>query len=74
MTTSMELSAEKVNLDLEMGYVTITGFDVTDVVREIGVDELLNGMDYESIVKYVQQVEEDKRTEDEDYKSFLVRA
>lgn len=68
----MELSADKINIDMEMGYVTITGFDVLDVIREIGVEELLKEMDYESIVNYVREVEEDKKTEDEDYRSLIV--
>ena len=46
----MELAAEKVNVDLEMGTVIITGYDVSDIISEIGTEELLQAMDYSDIL------------------------
>lgn len=56
----MELSVEHVNVDLEMGTVIITGYDVADIISEIGVEELLKEMDYPDIMEYVTEVENEK--------------
>ena len=69
--TDMELAAEKVNVDLETGSVTITGYDVSDIISEIGTEELLQAMDYSDIVDYVNDVEEEKRELEADYKSSI---
>ena len=67
----MELAAEKVNVDLETGSVTITGYDVSDIISEIGTEELLQAMDYSDILDYVNDVEEEKRELEADYKSSI---
>ena len=67
----MELTVEKVNVDLEMGTVIITGYDVSDIISEVGTEELLQAMDYSDIVDYVNDVEEEKRELEADYKSSI---
>ena len=68
----MELAAEKVNVDVERGTVIITGYDVDEIVSEVGANELLKSMDYSDILDYVNAVEEEKRELDEDYKSSIL--
>ena len=69
MSSSLELSVEKANVDLEMGTVILTGVDVGEIVSEIGTEELLNAMDYSDIVEYVAEIEKDKADEDYDRNS-----
>ena len=69
MSSSLELSVEKANVDLEMGTVILTGVDVGEIVSEIGTEELLNAMDYSDIVEYVAEIEKDKADEDYDQNS-----
>lgn len=52
---NMELSVERVNVDLEMGTVIITGYDTMDVIRQIGARELLADMDYQEIKEFVAE-------------------
>ena len=68
----MELAVEKVNVDLERGTVIITGYDVDEIVSEVGATELLKSIDYSDILDYVNDVEEEKRELDEDYKSSIL--
>ena len=68
----MELSVEKVNVDVERGTVIITGYDVDEIVSEVGATDLLKSMDYSDILDYVNDVEEEKRELDEDYKSSIL--
>ena len=68
----MELAVEKVNVDLERGTVIITGFDVDEIVSEVGATELLKSIDYSDILDYVNDVEEEKRELDEDYKNSIL--
>lgn len=56
----MELSVEKVNVDLEMGTVIITGYDIQDIINEIGVVEILKEIEYSDVFDYVMEVEEEK--------------
>lgn len=66
---SMELQAEKVNVDLENQTVIITGVDVSEVIDELGTDVLLEAMDYSDVVDFVGQVEQDKADEEYDRRS-----
>lgn len=68
----MELNVEKVNVDLEMGSVIITGYDLSDIISEVGAIELLKEMDYSDVFDFVMQAEQDKKTEDEDYRSAVL--
>jgi len=63
--SSLELTVEKANVDLELGTVILTGVDTSEIVSEIGTEELLNAMDYSDVMEYVTQVEKDKREADE---------
>ena len=68
----MELTVEKVNVDLEMGSVIITGYELSDIISEVGAIELLKEMDYSDVFDFVMQAEQDKKTEDEDYRSAVL--
>ena len=68
----MELAAEKVNVDLEMGTVIITGYDVSDIISEIGTEELLQAMDYADILQFVSEVEAEKEEADAEYRSAVL--
>ena len=70
--TDMELAAEKVNVDLEMGTVIITGYDVSDIISEIGTEELLQAMDYADIVEFVAEVEAEREEADAEYRSAVL--
>ena len=69
----MELTVEKVNVDLEMGTVTITGYDLDEIIREVGTMELLNAMEYSDIVDYIKDSEDEKRDLEADYRSSVGR-
>jgi len=56
----MELNVEKVNVDLEMGTVIITGYDIQDIISEIGITELLNEFEYSDVFDYVMEAEKEK--------------
>ena len=66
---SFEVEAEKVNVDLGNDSVILTGVDLSELVSEIGIEELLNAMDYSDIVEYVAEIEKDKADEDYDQNS-----
>ena len=66
---SFEVEAEKVNVDLGNDSVILTGVDLSELVSEIGTEELLNAMDYSDIVEYVAEIEKDKADEDYDQNS-----
>lgn len=66
----MELAVERVNVDVDNGTVIITGYDVDEIVEQVGAEELLKSIDYSDIVEYVNAVEEEKRELDEDYKNL----
>ena len=68
----MELAAQKVNVDLEMGTVIITGYDVSDIISEIGTEELLQAMDYSDILQFVSEVEAEKEEADAEYRSAVL--
>ena len=68
----MELSAEKVNVDLEMGTVIITGYDVSDIISEIGTEELLQAMDYADILQFVSEAEAEREEADAEYRSAVL--
>ena len=68
----MELAAEKVNVDLEMGTVIITGYDVSDIISEVGTEELLQAMDYADILQFVSEVEAEKEEADAEYRSAVL--
>lgn len=63
--SSLELTVEKANVDLELGTVILTGVDTSEIVSEIGTEELLNAMEYSDVMEYVTQAEKDKRESDE---------
>lgn len=63
--SSLELTVEKANVDLELGTVILTGVDTSEIVSEIGTEELLNAMEYADVMQYVTEVEKDKREADE---------
>jgi len=68
----MELAANKVNVDLEMGTVIITGYDVSDIISEIGTEELLQAMDYADVVQFVSEVEAEREEEDAEYRNAVL--
>lgn len=68
----MELAAEKVNVDLEMGKVIITGYDVSDIISEIGTEELLQAMDYADVVQFVSDIEAEKKEMEAEYRSAVL--
>ena len=57
----MELSVEHCNVDLERGTVIITGFDVDEIVSEVGAAKLLAAIEYSDITEFVAEEEENKR-------------
>ena len=68
----MELAVEKVNVDLEMGTVIITGYDVSDIISEIGTEELLQAMDYADIMQFVTKSEAEKEEADAEYRNAVL--
>lgn len=70
--TDMELAAEKVNVDLEMGTVIITGFDVSDIISEVGTEELLQAMDYADVMQFVTDCEAEKEEADAEYRNAVL--
>lgn len=66
----MQLSAEKVNVNIEEGTVIITGYDIDEIVAEVGTKELLEAMDYSDVMQFVTDAERDKK-EDSDYRNAL---
>ena len=68
----MELSVTKANVNVEDGTVTITGYDVADVISEIGTEELLKQMDYSDILDFVAEVEKEKADEEEDHRKLTL--
>ena len=69
---NMELSAEKVNVDLEMGTVIITGYDLSDIISEIGTEELLQAMDYADVMQFVVESEAEKEEADAEYRNAVL--
>jgi len=65
----MELNVEKVNVDLEMGTVIITGYDIQDIISEIGAVEILKEIDYSDVFDYVMEVEKEKADLDAELKA-----
>ena len=63
---SIEISAEKVNVDVERGTVILTGLDVSEIISEVGKEEILSDMDYEDIVQYVARIEQEKKDDQYD--------
>lgn len=58
---SFEVSAEKVNVDLENGTVILTGVSESELVSEIGYSDLLSEMDFSDVHNYViQKLDEDR--------------
>ena len=70
--TDMELAAEKVNVDLEMGTVIITGYDVSDIISEVGTEELLQSMDYADVMQFVVESEAEKEEADAEYRNAVL--
>ena len=68
----MELAAEKVNVNIERGTVIITGYDVSDIISEIGTEELLQAMDYSDILQFVSEVEAEREEADAEYRSAVL--
>ena len=50
--SSFQLSAEKVNVNIEDGTFIATGVDLGDLVAEIGKEQLLDEMDLSDIIDY----------------------
>lgn len=57
----MEITADKVTVRLERGTVVITGFDVGEVLAEIGIEKVLETLDYSDIIRFVEEAEADKK-------------
>lgn len=68
----MELSVTKANVNLEDGTVIITGYDVADIISEVGTEELLRQMDYSDILDFVAEVEKEKADEEEDHRKLTL--
>lgn len=57
---SFDISAERVNVDLENQTVIVTGVDESELVSEIGVEQLLDAMEFSDVHNYViQRLSED---------------
>lgn len=68
----MELTAEKVNVDLERGTVIIAGYDIDDVISEIGTKELLQAMDYDDIMEFMVECDAEREDLEADYRSAVL--
>ena len=62
--------ASNVRVD-EYSGTTLTGFDMSELVSEIGVQELLDAMDYSDIKEYV--AENEAAIESDDYDERTAR-
>ena len=67
----MELTADKVNVDLESGSVIITGFIVEEIITELGHEELLSAMDYSDVKAWVAQQEQERADEEADMEAMI---
>lgn len=63
----MELTVEKVNVNLENGTAIITGYDVSEVMQELllhaggDVYKILDEIETSEIAKYIAEIENDKQ-------------
>ena len=68
-SSSFEISAEKVNVNIEDGTVILTGVDLAELISEVGYVSFLQEIDYSDIVEYVAEIERDKADEEYDRNS-----
>lgn len=68
-SSSFEISAEKVNVNIEDGTVILTGVDLAELISEVGYVSFLQEIDYSDIVEYVAETERDKADEEYDRNS-----
>lgn len=57
--SNMQLHYTTLSTD-ETGLATITGFDPSQIVSEIGATELLDHMEYSDIVEWMAQKEQER--------------
>lgn len=63
----MEISVDKVNIDLEMGTAIITGYDINEIISEIGLENILEAIDYSDVIRYVERVDQENADDDYDF-------
>lgn len=63
--TSIKVFADSVFTDLESGAVTVTGVDPGEVIAELGIEEVLETIDYIDILRFVNEQEMLREEEDE---------
>lgn len=67
--SSFEINADKVSVDMEYGRVILAGVDLSEIVSEVGVEEILQEIDYSKIVEYVAQCQQDMEDDEYDRRS-----
>lgn len=60
---SVEISAEKVNVDLENRTAILTGIDLSEIVNNIGYNDLLEEMDLSDVHDWVKKKLEEENGE-----------
>lgn len=63
----MEISVDTANVDLEMGTVILTGYDINEIINVIGVDNILEAIDYSDIVRYMERIAQENADDDYDF-------
>lgn len=63
--TTIKVFADSVFADMESGAVTLNGVDCGDVIAELGIDEVLETIDYSDILRFVSEQEKIRKEEDE---------
>lgn len=51
----MQLTVSKANVDLEDGTVIITGYDISEIISELGATQILDQMDFATVADYVTE-------------------
>ena len=51
----MEIQADKISVNMDTGTVTITGYDIAEIISEIGAEEILLEMDFEHIARFIEE-------------------
>ena len=71
MVNQVTLQVQNIRTDMESGETTLTGFDISEFISEIGVADILNSIEYSDIFDYVNECEAQKRDEDADYRDAI---
>ena len=57
---SLELDIQTANVNLENGSVILTGVDLSQIINQVGTENILNEMDYLDITRYVDEQEKER--------------